>query len=725
MSSDHAPLLTVDGRGQVVGWSDAAERLLDRRTTDALGRTAVEFLVAAPEDGRWLVARVPDRPEGPAWGVWKADRDLATLDEAVLDAVFTQSSVGLHVLDPELRVVRVNAFALGVRGRFDEDIVGRPVAEAYGRAGIPVDEDALREVLRTGRPSRDMLKRSHPPADPRREHIFSVSAYRLHDRTGEPLGLVVTATDVTERERARERLQLLHTVRERIGTSLSVGRTATELVDVTVPAFADSALVVLTDAVLQGKSPDLPPRESAPLLRCAATGGRDTELPHHGALLLPGLFGEELPAVPTFPPPGPEGAEALRIVAPLTVRGQFLGAVDFRRAPGSEPYAYDDLVLAGGIAARTATCLENALRFTREHIVMTALQSWPLRQEASTHRAVEVAQRHRPGGSGAGSWFDVISLPGARVGLVVGQVERPGVSAVATMSRLRTAVHSLATLDLDPHELLARLHTTTLRLAQEAGPSAGAEDTTASCTYVVHDPVGGRIDAAGAGGSLFVVVRPDGSVDIDPLGPAPLLGAEGPPFAFTTQVLPEGSTLCLASAASVDGQGPETEPLMAALGHPGQGQEETADAVESLLARDRVLLVARTLLLPGSDLDEWPVLPDPSAVGPARRHVDECLARWGTAVDTFAVSVVVSELVTNAIRYGAAPITLRLIKGERALICEVTDSAANAPHLRHAKAVDEGGRGLQICGTLADSWGVRYIGEGKTVWAEIATEGRE
>ncbi|MFJ2931888.1 SpoIIE family protein phosphatase [Streptomyces sp. NPDC087219] len=724
MSSEYEPLLTLDGRGRVVGWSEAAERLLDRRAADALGRTVAAFLAAVPEDGRWLLARVPDRPEGPAWGVWRADRDLAALDEAVLDAVFTQSSVGLHVLDPEFRLVRANSYALGVRGPFEEDVVGRPAAETYDRVGIPVDEDILGDVLRTGRPALDVLKRSHPPADPLREHIFSASAYRLHDRTGEPLGLVVTATDVTERERARKRLDLLHTVRERIGTSLDVGRTAAELVDATVPAFADSALVALTDAVMRGRSLDLPPRASAPLLRCAATGGEDTELPHQGALLLPGLFGEELPTAPALAPPPPGGPDGPRIVAPLTVRGQFLGVVDFRREPGAEPYTYDDLVLAGGVAARTATCLENALRFTREHIVMTALQNRPLRQEDSTRRAVEVAQRHRPGGSGAGSWLDVISLPGARVGLVVGQVERTGLSAVATMSRLRTAVYSLAMLDPDPHELLARLHATTLRLTQEASPMAGAEETTASCTYVVHDPVSGRIDAAAAGGSLFAVVRPDGSVDMDPLGRTPLLGAEGPPFACTTQVLPEGSILCLASAPTADGQGPTTERLVAALGHPGQGPEETADAVEPLLARDRVLLVARTLRLPESELDEWPVLPDPSSVGPARRHVDEYLSRWGVAVDTFAVSIVVSELVTNAIRYGAAPITLRLIRGERTLICEVNDSAPTAPHLRHAKAVDEGGRGLQICGSLADSWGVRYIGEGKTLWAEFATEGR-
>ncbi|MFE5657111.1 ATP-binding protein [Streptomyces sp. NPDC056517] len=451
--------------------------------------------------------------------MWRADGDLAALDEAVLDAVFTQSSVGLHVLDPEFRLVRVNAYALGVRGLFEDDVVGRPAAETYGRAGIPLDEDVLRDVLRAGRPALDVLKRSHPPADPLREHIFSASAYRLHDRTGEPLGLVVTATDVTERERARKRLDLLHTVRERIGTSLDLGRTATDLVDATVPAFADSALVALTDAVL------------------------------------------------------------------------------------------------------------------------------------------------------------------------------------------------------------ARLHDTTLRLTHEASPRAGVEDTTASCTYGVHDPVSGRIDAAGAGASLFAVVRPDGSVDIDPLGRTPLLGAEGPPFAYATQVLPEGSILCLVSAATAEGQGPTTEQLVAALGHPGRGPEKTADAVEQLLARDRVLLVARTLLLPESDLDEWPVLPDPSSVGPARRHVEECLTRWGVAVDAFAVSVVVSELVTNAIRYGAAPITLRLIRGERTLICEVTDGAPTAPHLRHAKAVDEGGRGLQICGSLADSWGVRYVGEGRTLWAEFAIEG--
>ncbi|WP_137991017.1 PAS domain-containing protein [Streptomyces vilmorinianum] len=731
MAQDAEPLFTLDASGHVIGLSHVAARLFGRRARDALGLTVPEFLAAFPAVESWSLRpapAIPDHPGGPAWGLWQAgDEDRAGLDRAVLEAVFTQSAVGLHVLDPELRVLRVNIVAVGMRGIPEEKFIGRPLAEAYAAAGVTVSESTLREVLATGRPAHDVLVSMHPPSDSPHERIVSVSAYRMEDRTGQPLGVVATAVDVTDRERAQARLRLLHAAHERIGTSLDVERTARELVDVAVPAFADSILVALTDAVLQGKSPDLLPREAAPVLRCAATGGGDSRppTPAPGSVLLPGLFGEELPTAPTLLPAGPPGsgpAGGARLVVPLTVRGQIFGVVAFQRAYGSEPYADDDLVLAGGIASRTATCLENALRFTREHVVMTALQSWPLRPQETTLRAVEVAQRHRPGGSGGGSWFDVIPLPGARVGLVVGRVERPGLSAVAAMSRLRTAVHSLTTLDLDPHEVLARLHSTTLRLALEQGGPAGAGEPTASCTFVVHDPVDGRLEAARAGASLFAVVRPDGSVDLDPVAEGPLLGAHGPPFASATLRLPEGSTLCLASAASPDEKDPAPHQVLDALAHPDRGPEDMADDVQALLAADRVLLVARTRLLPEGDLAEWPVPPEGQAVGAARRRVGECLTAWGVSVDPYAVKVVVSELVTNAIRYGAAPITLRLIRGESRLTCEVSDAAPTAPHLRHAKAIDEGGRGLHICASLAANWGVRYVEDGKTVWAEIATE---
>lgn len=671
-------------------------------------------------------------------GVW---------DEAILEAVFAQSDVGLHVLDTNLRIVRVNAVTIGVLGLQADTMVGLPAADAYAPAGVRFNEEVLREILATGRPVIERRVTSIPPTDPRSRRVFSVSAHRLQDHAGHVLGLVVTSTDVTERERAQARLRLLHSARERIGSSLDVERTARELVEVTVPGFADWAVVALTDAVMRGKEPGLQARDSVPLLRCAAAGSAGTRagvnlaVPEAGAILLPGVFGAALSATASSVMSAPGGLHAgTGIAAPLAVRGQIFGAVAFHRLAGAESYGPEDLDLVDGMAARTVTCLENALRFTREHIVMTALQSWPLRQERVTQRAVEVAQRHRSGGRGAGSWFDVIPLPGARVALVVGQVEQAGPSAVATMSRLRTAVNSLTTLDLDPHELLARLHATTLRLASEQEDPSDAGVPSASCTVAVHDPVGGRLDIARAGRSLFVVVHPDGTVATKAVDDGPLLGAEGPPFACSSLFLPEGSILCMASAAASVDDGPSTEAVVNALVHPGRTPEAMADDVDRLLAPDRVLLVARTRHLPASELAQWTIPFDFSEVATARSHVESCLRRWGHPADPFTVALVASELVTNAIRYGAAPITLRLIAqapdppdlpdardvrdpsdsaGSTGLICEVSDTGPAAPHLRHARAVDEGGRGLLICATVAKNWGVRHSDDGKTVWAEI------
>ncbi|WP_329425550.1 SpoIIE family protein phosphatase [Streptomyces sp. NBC_01268] len=643
------------------------------------------------------------------------------LGEAVLDAVFTQSAVGLHVLDTELRVVRVNPVSIGMRGVPEESVVGRSATEAYASLGVTVDEGALLDVLATGTPLRDALVRSRPPSDPGREHVVSVSVYRLHDDAGRVVGLVATSVDVTERERANARLRLLHEARERIGRTLDVERTARELVDVALDGgFADVVVVALTDAVLQGQDPELAGTEGM-LMRCAAVGARDAggAVPAAGCVLVPGLFGDPFPVAPALVP----GEESVRLVAPLTVRGQVFGAVAFERLPGTEPFLRADLDLAHGIVTRAATALENALRFTREHVVMTALQSWPLRQERETQRAAEIAQRRRAGGTGAGSWCDALPLPGARVALVVGRVEHPGPSAVATMSRLRTAVHSLTTLDLDPHELLARLHATVLRLAREQGDVLGdprsTDEPTAHCTFAVHDPVHGRLDIARAGASLLTIVRPDGSVDTAPLPEGPLLGEEGPPFASVGLVLPEGSTICLASPATSREEGPAPGEVVAALAEPHRAPGAMADDVAPLLSPDRVLLVARTRRLPARDLAVWPVPAELRSVGPTRRQAERRVREWWPDADTFPAELVVSELVTNAVRYGTAPIALRLIRGEATLVCEVDDAALTAPHLRHAKAVDEGGRGLHITAALAAGWGVRYREDGKTVWAEL------
>lgn len=76
-----------------------------------------------------------------------------------------------------------------------------------------------------------------------------------------------------------------------------------------------------------------------------------------------------------------------------------------------------------------------------------------------------------------------------------------------------------------------------------------------------------------------------------------------------------------------------------------------------------------------------------------------------------------SELITNAVRYGTPPLQLRLLL-DRTLTCEVHDTSPMAPNLRHARTLDEGGRGLFIVSQLATHWGTRYGAEGKALWTE-------
>lgn len=106
-------------------------------------------------------------------------------------------------------------------------------------------------------------------------------------------------------------------------------------------------------------------------------------------------------------------------------------------------------------------------------------------------------------------------------------------------------------------------------------------------------------------------------------------------------------------------------------------------------------------------------------VNEVRAAVAGQLAAWELVEFQFTTELVVSELVTNAIRYGAPPVRLRLIK-DRTLICEVSDGSSTSPHLRRARTTDEGGRGLFLVAQLTQAWGTRYTARGKTIWAEQA-----
>ncbi|MFD7637344.1 SpoIIE family protein phosphatase, partial [Streptomyces sp. NPDC059873] len=390
----------------------------------------------------------------------------------------------------------------------------------------------------------------------------------------------------------------------------------------------------------------------------------------------------------------------------------------------------DDVSLAEELANHASVCIDNARRYTREHAMAETLQRSLLPQVLPEQNALDVAYRYLPAESGVGGdWFDVIPLPGARVALVVGDVVGHGLLAAATMGRLRTAVHNFSTLDLPPDEILTHLDDLITRIDHDEGiAGGGAVITGATCLYAIYDPVTRLCSMARAGHPPPALVGTDGSVEFLDLPAGTPLGLGGLPFETVEMRLPEFSHLVLYTDGLIEDRDREIDEglhmLRAALSHPHRAPEETCSAVLEALLPDRpsddiALIVARTRVLEPDRIAEWEVPSHPSEVSRLRAAVARQLAEWGLAEVAYSTELILSELITNAIRYALGPVKVRLLR-DRTLICEVSDSSSTSPHLRYAKATDEGGRGLFLVAQFTERWGTRYTAEGKVIWAEQA-----
>ncbi|WP_433450299.1 amino acid permease [Streptomyces sp. CA-142005] len=374
---------------------------------------------------------------------------------------------------------------------------------------------------------------------------------------------------------------------------------------------------------------------------------------------------------------------------------------------------------------------------TRGHSVALKLQRSMLPRCLPRHAAVDSASRYLPADSGSGvggDWYDVIPLSGTRVGLVVGDVLGHGLRAAATMGRLRTGVRVLARLDLTPDEVLSRLADLFEQTAHEgaAGPDPDHPRPHAdpvlsvSCLYAVYEPFSGKCSVARAGEQVLAVVQPHtGAVDYPELPAGPPLGTAGLPYQSTELDLLPGSLVALFTDGllqSADDRDAGLARLSRLLADGEASLEALCDrAVTTLLPGavdvDATLLMVRTRLLDRNQYAEWAVVPDPAAVATVRTAVSKQLGDWGLGDLAFTTELIVSELVTNAIRYVGGPIQVRLIR-DRALICEVSDTGHTSPNLRHAASDDEGGRGLFIIAQMTNHWGTRYTRTGKTIWTE-------
>ncbi|MFF4096155.1 SpoIIE family protein phosphatase [Streptomyces sp. NPDC001834] len=664
---------------------------------------------------------------------------------ALLRTLFAQSAVGLHVLDTRLRLVR--AASLSGAGAA-EHLVGRHFTDAYHCERPERVERLLREVLDSGVSVHDHVIRGRLADSCGPDRSLMVSVHRLEEADGRVLGLLATLVDVDEREKERVRATCLAAVRTTVGRSLDVASTCEALTEAVVPVFADLAVVEVVDDVVRGSDPPPGPLGPAvPLRRAAVRGGDDrleglapemrrlpARTPHSLAAsdLRARLVtvGDRTPWLDAAPDTArlvrAAGAHSL-IVVPLTLRGTVLGLMSLYRCRGTDPYEESDLPLALTAAAHAALSIDNARRYVRDHVIASTVQRKLLPQREGGGVAVEAAHVLLPG-RGSGCWYDTINLSGARTALVVGAVEGSGLRAAVVMGQLRTVIHALAGLDLEPDEVLARLAETAVRLASEQvePPPVGRGQTqplTATCVYAVYDPLARTCTVARAGHPAPVLATPDGTasaLDV-PEGPS-LFDTDGSPFAMTELRLAEDSVLAFFTGTLLSDER-SADQVREALARPGRSVQDLCDDVvyalpDSTRAEGVVLLIARTGAVPADRVAAWELAHDRTTPGIARTLVRDRLDGWNLDEKTAeATELIASELITNAIRYGAPPLRLRLIL-DRTLTCEVHDSSRVSPHLRHARTVDEGGRGLFIVSRLAAHWGVRYGDDGKTLWTE-------
>ncbi|MFD8818312.1 SpoIIE family protein phosphatase, partial [Streptomyces sp. NPDC059627] len=532
--------VTVDERGVVTGWSDGARLLLGYPPAEILGRRAA-VLLAGPDRDEWreaaagprwsgtaalrhrdghrldrdvLVHRRPsgERPGGTEWLVVSAVTGPAAAGQALGEWAFQQSPCVSAVFDEGLRLARASTATQRTLHLAEGMMRGLRLTDIVPYEGSAEAESRMRQVLDGAGPQEIRLHLD--PADP--ERAWHAWLMPLTDSGGRVRAVALTAHADASRQLVRRRMLLLSDAGVRIGTSSDVQRTARELAEVAVPAFADVCAVDLLDAPGHGA----PPPDGVVLRRAAAHSVPDGPP-------LPGPSGDVLRCPPWSPsgrclaegrgtvyPGGDEvvsrwaredpraaawvresGAHSLMAV-PLRTGDLTFGVALFARNGRTEPFDADDLWLAEQLATRTATSIQGAAHAQRQHTTTMTLQRSLLPQTLPRQAALDIATRYLPSVSQAGvggDWFDVIPLSGTRVALVVGDVVGHGMRAAATMGRVRTAVRTLADVDLPPDELLSHLDDLVVHLSAEEAGDDDASDTAGgvgtTCLYGVYDAV--------------------------------------------------------------------------------------------------------------------------------------------------------------------------------------------------------------------------------------------
>ncbi|MEV5604003.1 SpoIIE family protein phosphatase [Streptomyces sp. NPDC052299] len=773
----------VDAEGLVSHWSSGARRLFGVAREDAIGCPAGELL---PVSGVLGVNGAPAQyDEGPALDSSLSGdfpypaSGRARLDEPghgridVLWWAYPLAGPGparLLVLAADCAQLRgveegedgpartvAPGFALhtdfpghpGLSARLPEILPNMSVQEATG---------IVAQVLELGYPVLEFSHHERIPVTPdwgvpRRAGALPVreERYEAEERAAARSTAPRPELDL-EYAAVRERLEFLNEVSGRIGSSLDLERTIREVTSAAVPRFSDFAGTHLRAAVLAGEGfPDGPPDvttiwhrvwvehndepgrwddtvpvgeaiafpEHTPFFQCMVTG-EPVLVPHVSEELSNRISGEfekrDLRPLIT---------DRSLLIVPLKARDVVLGFMVLMRRPGREPFDDMDRTTGAELAARAGLVLDNARMYTYQENVAETLQDSMLPNVSPRMAGCDIATRYLPGtrlGRIGGDWFDSVKLPGSRTALVVGDVMGHGLNSAAMMGQLRTAVLTMATMEMPPAQLLRNLDD----LAQRLG-----EQYLATCLYAVYDPIAGELQIANAGHIPPVLVRAeDGRAELLDLPTGAPIGVGGVAFETATVRVRPGDRLVLCTDGLVEVRGQDIGAGLAALcasaAHPAASMDDACDTIIRALNTgdgrkdDVALLMARLNGIPDEDVAEWQLALDPREVSRARRLVRGRLLDWELPDAVEAAELMVSELVTNAYKHGRTHhIGLRLVRTD-ALLCEVSDDEPAPASLLGVTDSDESGRGLVVVSSLAREWGTSGTARGKTVWFELA-----
>ncbi|MFD0904349.1 SpoIIE family protein phosphatase [Actinomadura sediminis] len=659
-------------------------------------------------------------------------------------------------VDGARQIVQCGHNARAVLGREPAELLGRPACDLVAEEG-KAELESMLEAIGEGQERRGVL-----PVHSRGDTVSAIVTAQPMlggDAGTAPAGLLYVQVALPPSERYQDpalmRRALLDDPLTRFGDTLDLDQSARKIVEVVVPHYCNAASVLVLESLVAADEVHSE-SGSAVMRRIAVTSDDDNPAwtsafpvgevlvfpegtPYHEVMDTarpvhrPHIDADAAGAIGRVWRRGPAGellTDVSMVLLPLIANDTLLGFIACTRVPGFRKFDRYDVEIGMEFAAGAAIVLENARRYSRERATALALQRSLLPNRLSAPSSVEVRHRYLPGSKlveVGGDWYESIALPGARVALIVGDVAGHGVRAAVTMGRLRTALHTLANLELPPADALHVMHELMIELGEQ-------EPHFATCVYAVYDATTGTIEIASAGHLPPLLAGPGGDNEYLRVPPAPPLGVAGGTAIESREfTVEDGSLFVIYTDGLVENRGRDIDDGLARLRTifgPESVDRPMDDLAKATLAgvyadqhRDDIaVLIARLRRLPEDRRASWTLPADPAAVRRARGLVRTRLAEWGLEELEYTTQLLISELITNAYRYAHGPIELRLLL-ERTLVCEVLDRSAALPRLRRAEDDDENGRGLLVVSQLAHRWGSRRTAAGKVVWCDQVVPG--